>query len=255
MQPTVYAFICGHTTIAHQLIVDGAEGMITLPVPAFLIDHPEGLFVFDTGFNRRVHSDPQGGYVPGDFYNTRRLDFSPEEELPTQMRRTGFDPGAVRFVANSHLHYDHCGGNDLFPQATVLLQEAEYLAAATASDEVMAYRKPDFLTGQTKLLLNGEHDVFGDGSVRLVPTYGHTPGHQSLRIQTAENPVLLTADACYLEQTLEATAIPGQKTDEQAFRDSLNIIRAFRDSGGLVAFGHDADFWQRMPLAPQPLAR
>lgn len=251
--PTVYAFICGYTTIPSKGIIRGTDGLITLPVPAFVIRHPAGMMVFDTGFNRRIHTDPHGDYAPPEFYNSREHDFSSDDELSVQMRKVGLNPDDVLYVVNSHLHYDHCGGNDQFPAATVIVQEREYNAAVTAPEDKFGYRKLDFMTQQTKILLNGGYDVFGDASVVLVTTPGHTPGHQSLIVKTAQGPQMLTADACYMQKTLVDTAIPGILTNEDQFRDSLAEIRRFRDETGFIVYGHDPEFWNRIPLAPDPL--
>ncbi|MGW5152896.1 N-acyl homoserine lactonase family protein [Rhodococcus koreensis] len=252
--PTIYAFICGHANIPASFILDGAEGMMRLPVPGYVVVHPEGNLVFDTGFNTRVHHDPDGDYVPEGFYATRDLQFTQDDEMARQMREAGFDPDSVRFVANSHLHYDHAGGNDQFPAATLILQEDEYRTALRQPDDFPGYRKKDFLTGQNKLLVNGVYDVFGDGTVILEPTPGHTPGHQSLRITANGQTTFLTADACYLEATLDSNSVPGIKSDEGQFLASLAAIRAIRDEGAFVVFGHDPELWARLPKAPEPLA-
>ncbi|MGO1183311.1 MAG: N-acyl homoserine lactonase family protein [Micrococcaceae bacterium] len=250
---SIYAVICGYTTVPASFIVAGEEGTRRLPVPSFLIRHPQGDLVFDTGFNARLHTDPEQNYVPEGFFETREFEFGPADESARQFRNAGFDPDAVRYVATSHLHYDHTGGNHQFPGATVILQEAEYLAGARAPEDFPGYRHADFLTGQNKLLINGEHDVFGDGSVRLVPTYGHTPGHQSLVVELTTGPVMLTADACYLERTLEEGVLPGVISDPERFTASLATISAFRDAGGRVVVGHDPDYWGAADLAPRPL--
>lgn len=252
-QVSIYAVICGYTTVPASFMVAGEDGTARLPVPSYLIRHPQGDLVFDTGFNPRMHTDQKGSYVPEGFFETRHFDFGPEDEAAHQFRVAGFEPDDVRYVAVSHLHYDHAGGNALFPRATVILQENEYRAGARAAEDYPAYRPADLQTDQPKLLVNGEHDVFGDGSVRLVPTYGHTPGHQSLVVQTAGKPTMLTADACYLQRTLDEGVLPGIIADEDGFKGSLATISEFRDAGGRVVFGHDPDYWASAPLAPQPL--
>lgn len=253
--PLIYAFICGRTTVPARGILRGRKGFITLPVPAFVIVHESGVVVFDSGFSSRIHTDPSNEYAPPEFYRGRWHEFFPEDELSAQMYRAGMDPDNVSFVINSHFHYDHCGGNDQFPRATVIVQEQEFRTAMAAPDEKLGYRKMDFMTQQRKILLNGCLDVFGDETVVALPTPGHTPGHQSLVVTTAGGrQVMLTADACYMQETLADTVLPEILTDEKQFRESLTEIRHFKERSGFIAYGHDPEFWSSAPLAPEPLA-
>ena len=254
--PDVLAFVCGTLSIPHGFLVEGAEGTITVPVPAYLIRHPahprDGL-LFDTGQNRLTYLDPQA-YMPDGALATRTFHFTAADELPTQMLAAGLDPVDVRWVANSHLHYDHCGGNALFPDATVLVQRAEWDVAMLAPADSTAYRKVDFVTGQDVELVDGERDVFGDGTVRLIPTHGHTPGHQSLLVETTSGPLLLAADACYLQETLDDFALPGIVSDRPAVVRVLESFRRMREAGTTVVFGHDPEFWRQQRLAPELLS-
>ena len=148
-------------------------GRLTVPVTAYLIEHPAGLALFDTGPGPRSEEDAL---------------------IDARLRAVGVDPGQVSLILNSHLHSGHAGGNALLPAASVIVQQAEWHLAVTGTDS--AYHAPDFDTGQPVITVTGAHDVFGDGSVVLVPTPGHTPGHQSARVQTSGGEVLLAGDAC-----------------------------------------------------------
>jgi len=101
--------------------------------------------------------------------------------------------------------------------------------------------------------VDGEHDVFGDGRVVCVPTYGHTPGHQSLRVELDDGPVVLTADACYLRRTLDDMHLPSVVDDPDAMRRSLERLRALRDAGARLIYGHDPEAWRAVPQAPRPV--
>lgn len=253
--PRLYAFICGQHTIPSERMIAGTTGLITIPIPAFVIEHPEGLILFDTGFNRRVHQN-LASYYPAEALKPIKFHFTPEEELATQMRNAGFDPGSVRLIVNSHLHYDHCGGNLQFPEAAVMVQRAEWEAANAAPPEKAAYRQVDFRTGQTMELIEGEHDIFGDGSLVLVPTSGHTPGHQALHVRHAGGVAILAGDACYMRGTLiEDDMLPDVSVtaDPAAYKASLESLRALHQSGAMVYVGHDPEFWSTQPLAPKPL--
>jgi glyoxylase-like metal-dependent hydrolase (beta-lactamase superfamily II) len=103
-------------------------------------------------------------------------------------------------------------------------------------------------------LLDGEHDMFGDGSVVCLPTYGHTPGHQSLRLRLDSGEVVLAADACYFCQTLRKRRLPRNMYDRAAMLASLDRLEALEKSGARIYFGHDPKFWRSVPQAPAVIA-
>ena len=100
------------------------------------------------------------------------------------------------------------------------------------------------------LTVDGEHDVFGDGRVVCFPTYGHTPGHQSLRLRLDDRTVVLTGDACYLRRTLDEMHLPAVVDDPDAMRRSLERLRALRDAGAMIIYGHDPGEWLHVAQAP-----
>ena len=140
----------------------------------------------------------------------------------------------------SHLHFDHCGGNSALGDVPVLVQRNEW-DAAHGGDPFAGYQDHDFDTGQDVRLLDGEHDVFGDGSVVCFPTPGHTAGHQSLRVRTADSEVVLTGDACYFRESLETGRLPVFGHDPDAQRRSLDVLRSMESAGSRLCFGHDPD--------------
>ncbi|TMA34784.1 MAG: MBL fold metallo-hydrolase, partial [Deltaproteobacteria bacterium] len=100
------------------------------------------------------------------------------------------------------------------------------------------------------LAVDGEHDLFGDGSVVCLPTYGHTPGHQSLRVRLAGGDAVLTADACYLRRTLEELHLPAIVHDPAAMLAALHRLRELQQAGARIFYGHDPEFWATVPQAP-----
>lgn len=102
-------------------------------------------------------------------------------------------------------------------------------------------------------MIDGEHDVFGDGSVVCIPTFGHTPGHQSLRVRLASGDVILAADACYFRRSLEALHLPKTGHDHVAMHDSLALLKAMAKRGTRIFYGHDPEFWQALPHAPEAI--
>ena len=108
----------------------------------------------------------------------------------------------------------------------------------------------DFDLGHKLRIVDGEHDVFGDGSVVCLPTHGHTAGHQSLRLRLDSGEVVLAADACYFCRTLRERRLPRNVHDRAAMLTSLDRLEALERSGTRIYFGHDPEFWRSVPQAP-----
>lgn len=252
--PEIYAFIAGTHTIPARFMIEGREGTITVPIPSYLIRHPDGNLLFDTGLARGSRLDPEA-YLGPSAPESMRFHFTAEQEVPTQLKKTfGIDADDIALIANSHLHYDHCGGNELFPNARVIVQRREFASSVLSPSSTVADLRSHFeIDGQQMLLVDGEYDIFGDGSVVLFPTNGHTPGHQSLRVRTANGPYVLAADSCYLQETLDELALPGVIADPNAILGVLMHYREMRLDGDTIVFGHDPDFWSKVPLAPEAL--
>jgi glyoxylase-like metal-dependent hydrolase (beta-lactamase superfamily II) len=104
-------------------------------------------------------------------------------------------------------------------------------------------------------MVDGEHDVFGDGTVILIPTYGHTPGHQSLLVRAGKGTTIVCAsDACYTRENMDRDVLPKILWNPSVMHDSLATLRKLRDSAGATMFyGHDPDQWVATPRAPAPL--
>jgi glyoxylase-like metal-dependent hydrolase (beta-lactamase superfamily II) len=233
-------------------------GRITIPVICFLIAHPRGHVLVDTGVHRQAQADPVGrmGERRAKLFGMRG---TPRDEVVSQLALLGLQPSDVRYVVNSHLHFDHCGGNEFFPSSTILVQQREMDAARrVVAGEAMSYNpsRIDFDHPLDYQLVDGEHDVFGDGQVVLLPTYGHTPGHQSVRVRAAKGAdFVLTADACYTRENMDRDVLPTVLWDAAEMSRSLGVLRDWRDKKGAdVIYGHDAAQWQHLRRAPAALA-
>jgi glyoxylase-like metal-dependent hydrolase (beta-lactamase superfamily II) len=178
------------------------------------------------------------------------------DDVVSQLARAGLQPDAITYVVNSHLHFDHCGGNEFFPHAIFLVQTPE-MEAARHPGGVVSYSPSaiDFDHPLNYQLVDGEHDVFGDGKVLLIPTYGHTPGHQSLLVRASKDvQMVFTADACYTRENLDRDVLPRVLWDASIMSHSLATLRHLRDrQGATLLYGHDPDQWQAMPRVPVPL--
>jgi glyoxylase-like metal-dependent hydrolase (beta-lactamase superfamily II) len=139
------------------------------------------------------------------------------------------------------LHVDHAGGLCGVPNARILVQRDEWAAAFHPGlIEFGVFNPDDFDIGLDRVELDGEHDVFGDGSVRLVPTPGHTHGHQSLVI---ENRLLLVGDACYCRLALDLDALPAFAADADLQRKTFAWLREQESAGIKLVFSHDTPQW------------
>ena len=252
MTVDLYALTCGHLTIPKAFMLEGVEGTIKVPVPSYLVVHPKGKVLFDSGLH--VDSQADAAAYAGDFlYSFHDFHFTAGEQIDARLRTIDFDPSSVDLVINSHLHFDHCGGNAQLPNATVVVQRREWEHAHRDDAERKGYLTGDFDTGQLIRLVEGETDIFGDGSAVIIPSYGHTPGHQSLRVRTATTEFLLCGDACYLRQSLDDLHLPGIIADPDAALDTLQRFRALEAGGTRIMFGHDPTFWTSVPQAPDRL--
>ena len=233
--------------------MDGGAGEITLPVPVFLIEHPKGSALFDTGLHPDCQHDPDGRLGPR-LAGLFRIGFQPGEEVGAQLEMIDRDPGKIDLIINSHFHFDHVGGNALIPNATMLVQRHEWEAGLDPDIAARhGYNPRDFDLGHKVRLVDGEHDVFGDGSVVCLPTPGHTPGHQSLKLRLTGGDVVLAADSCYFCRTLRERRLPRFVYDRDQMHASLDRLAALEKSGARIFFGHDPDFWATIPQAPAAL--
>jgi len=236
---------CGRLTGDLAMFESGGEGSVTLPVSAWLVRHPKGTVLFDTGM---PSSFVEGSDRTGRIEAFLAIDFGDGDRVDMQLEGQGQDPGRVDFVVVSHLHFDHAGGLAMIPNATLVIQQSEWEAGLAAADGDTLHPREDFDLGHPLLLVDGEHDLFGDGAVVCVPTPGHTAGHQSLKVRLADGrDIVFTADCCYFARTLESGALPTFGHDLEQQGRSLAHLRRLRDDGVMIIPGHDNDWVSRMP--------
>jgi glyoxylase-like metal-dependent hydrolase (beta-lactamase superfamily II) len=216
---------------------------MTIPIPCYLVEHPEaGPFLVDTGLHASVADDPAAnlGRVAKLMYSIR---MTTDDAAPAQLQARGIDPAQIGLVLMTHLHYDHASGASQFPNATVLVERREWEAAQRGGFR-QGYHRPHFDPRLDWRAIDVEHeaDLFGDGSVVLLHTPGHTPGHLSLllRLESGER-LLLTADAAYAKQTLADRWLPLFVDDETAYFASLDRLIAQAAAADHCDGGHDPD--------------
>jgi N-acyl homoserine lactone hydrolase len=237
---------CGWLKTDRSTVLDGGHGPARLPIPSWLVVHPSGqTLLFDTGMHTALQTD-MSRYPALSFFEP---DYAPGEEVSARAREADVDPNDVDIIVFSHLHFDHCGGTNLIPNARVVVQEAEWRAGH--QEQLIAagvYHPADFDLGHDVQQIVGVHDVFGDGSVECVPTPGHTAGHQSLRVSLDSGPVVLTGDCVYWQEMLEKMLLPPFGFDHEQQLESMRRLAEMRDAEGCkLLFGHDADQWSDLP--------
>lgn len=240
---------CGWLTGPLQGFLAGERGRLRVPVPCFLIDHPRGKVLFDSGLHPDTQSAPAERLgEAGKFFD---VEFYAGEEVGARLAAIDIDAASIGYLVNSHLHFDHTGGNATIPNARVVVQRAEWEAGRDADLIRKNYYDPkDYDLGHEVLTVSGEHDLFGDGRVVCMPTFGHTPGHQSLRVRLDGKEFVLASDACYLRRTLDELHLPGVAYDPAAMLDSLRGLRVLRDAGVHIVYGHDPEYWASVAQAP-----
>lgn len=238
---------CGTLTSSMAMFeAGGDETRIAVPVPSWLIRHPDGLVLVDTGMSPALQS-------PGPYLDAVSLFFevglTDEQLVGAALAQHDVDAADIDIVILTHLHYDHAGGLVQIPNARVIVQAADWVAGA--DDEIAAanaFVADDYNLGHDRVLIDGDHDVFGDGRVTCLSTPGHTPGHQSVQVRLAEETVVLCGDCAYFERTLAGGPLPGFGHDLAQHADSLARLNGLGRAGARLIPGHDADVFARLPM-------
>ena len=235
-----------------------ARRWVRVPIHCYLLEHRNGLVLFDTGLDPAIASDPRYIRSPlGRFLLRRlfRLHIGPEDALDRRLAALGFRASDVRTAVLSHLHFDHVGGIAHVPQADLLVSRDEWAQLSTPRPQkkwvlrehvelpTARWRPIDFAPTDDPLLapFGGAHDVFADGSMVLLPTPGHSPGSLSMLVRsTGGPPLLLVGDLAYELDALTIDRVPGIG-DASRLRESFANVRHLRERlpGLVVLPAHD----------------
>lgn len=222
---------------AQLRVITGEDGSVTLPITSWLIEHPKGLVLFDTGMHQGLQHDVSR---LGRTVEAFRPDYHPGEEVSARLNSREVRPSDIDLIIFSHLHFDHAGGTAEIPDARIVVNRNEWEAGHDqALIERGVYDPIDYDHGHDVEQVDGHHDVFGDGTLVCVPTPGHTPGHQALRVELASGPVVLTGDCVYFERMLDEMLVPKFGHDTEQQRASMTALAKLRDDGCRLLYGHD----------------
>jgi N-acyl homoserine lactone hydrolase len=234
----------------------GGQGNIDwAPVGFYVITHPKGNIIFDTGNNDKTITDPDGWWGP--LAKGFGLKMTKDDAIPAQLAKIGLKTDDIKYVVVGHLHLDHGGNISQFPNATLVAQNDELKAAWWPDVGYSLYYIPgDFeVTKKMNIIrLEGDTDLFGDGTFRLYKAPGHTPGSQFAVVRLKNTgPVILTSDTVYMLESLEKNLIPPipGTWNPKAMYEGYQRIRLIRDTEGAKLFiAHDPELFKAAKHAP-----
>ncbi|MDC0008158.1 N-acyl homoserine lactonase family protein [bacterium] len=220
--------------------------------PFYVISHSEGNLMWDAGLPEMLVGMPEPFTPPPGAFTISRKD-----SVLNQLKSIGMTPDDIKYIALSHTHFDHSGHANVFNNSTWLVQEPEY--AMITSDEVKNGENAGLYDAIAELTnvqkLNGDYDVFGDSTVVIKSMPGHTPGHQVLYLDLAENgPTLLTGDLYHMHKSREKRTVPSFNFDVAETLKSMDTFEAFtKEKDAKVIIQHSKEDFNKMPKAPKYL--
>ena len=224
---------------------------IMIPINMWIIDHPMGLIVYDTGNNVAISDGNCTSHWNEGFCGLLQPSQTRDDVIDKILERVGFSAGDVKIVITSHSHLDHIGNIEMFPDAIHVIQKKELYQAwwpekfQRGGAHVMA--DYDDARDFTYFELNGDYDLFGDGSVVVVSTPGHTLGHQSVKVRMNDTgTVILTQDAVWVKENLEGHPA-GLNYSILDYTNSVNRIKMIRDiENAQIWMGHSMEQYEAM---------
>jgi N-acyl homoserine lactone hydrolase len=216
----------------------------------YVIKHPKGTVMFDSGAHPTLASDPASRL--GDAYASFQVMISPDDHIEKRLATIGMTPGDIDVVVQSHLHFDHCGGLAWLKHAPILVQREELTFAYDPPVyQRQIYMPSDFDIGLNFQPLDGDHDVFGDGRVNVISTPGHTRGHQSLLVRLEGQTIFLLADASYLLRKIRERRLPAVIWSPDAMVASWERIEQIEaEEGARLMTTHEPDYETSVRMAP-----
>ncbi len=214
----------------------------------YVIKHPKGNLLWDAGLPENLIGQPAYTSPDGAFTVTRK------DSIVNQLKSIDLTPNDINYIAFSHIHFDHTGSADKFGNATWLVQSPEfdfYKGEEIKNNSLYATTVLDKLSEINKL--NGDHDVFGDGSVIIKSMPGHTPGHQVLYLNLTNNgPILLSGDLYHFKQNRAEKIVPQFNYNVSETDKSIKVFEDFaKQNNAKVYIQHEVKDFAKMPKAPK----
>lgn len=252
----LYRIDCGHSLANDESVWTPGENIgksIEFSSTCYLIRHGGSSLMWDTGVPEATIGDPKGwSTLP------KLIVYHLDRTITSQLAEIGLKTGDIDYVAISHTHGDHIGNVKLFPDATVLLQRAEYdwINSGPPTDpnlnQLVTLARQLMGHPRNLKLIDGDLDVFGDGSVILISTPGHTPGSQSLMVHLANSGyIVLSGDVVHLEENFAKNIVPALNVDKAQSLASMQRIRDIMQKYNAKLFiNHDKAQADRLKLIP-----
>ncbi len=246
----MWAFPGARLTMPRSFLMQGGDNTpVTSVTPSFLIEHPKGLLLFDTGCNSKILDDPVGYWGP--LAEHVPIQWNRDETLDRQIVRAGYKLDDVKYVVLSHAHLDHAGGLALFPKAKFIVGAGELRYAYWPDpDRRGAFILEDYLPTRNFqwVELDRDLDLFGDGSVQFLFTPGHTPGESSLMVNLPNRRIILTGDTVHLRAQLAAEVTMPLSVDPISSVISLKRLKAMSELwDARIWISHDPEDWAEYP--------
>ncbi|OYX00778.1 MAG: MBL fold metallo-hydrolase [Rhizobiales bacterium 32-66-8] len=236
------------TVVIDSPAADRSE-TIELPVSCFLMRHPQGNVLFDTGCHPSVASDAEARW--GSMARAMTPLMSGDDTVLSGLACIGLGADDIDVVVCSHFHPDHCGCNAFFKKATFLVHARELAAAKADKAESAGYLPVEWDHPMPMETLDGQRDLFGDGRIVLIPLPGHTPGLTGALVSLdRDGQFLLASDAVSLRSTLTQNIVPKNTWNPDQFLESVTEIRRIETSGARVLCGHDDEQWASLRKGP-----
>ena len=244
----LYVFECGRLrfdTVERFGIADDETDVRELIVPCYVVDHPAGTLLWDGGLPSAAAE------TEGWSDNGQRLDRTFAEQLAEY--DLGVDLGSFDYVAFSHIHFDHIGVASEVTGGTWLVQQGDLDAAfPEGTGAEAAIPLLDNMRSVERMVLDGDHDVFGDGRVQIVSAPGHTPGHQVLFLDLAETgPLVLSGDLYHFRLSREERRVPTFNFDAEMTLESMEKVETFvAERNATFWIEHDLALFETLQTAP-----
>lgn len=218
----------------------------------YLIQHAAGWMLWDTGNADRLAALPAGQTNPAGTITAFM-----KKPLADSLKEIGVSPAQIRHFAMSHSHGDHSGNANQFAASTLYMQRAEHDAVFGPEPEKFNFVAANFaaLRDAKIVLLNGDHDVFGDGAVQIKSAPGHTPGHQALLVRLPKSgPVLLSGDMVHLNYSWQNNIVPSFNFDVARSRATIDAMKQLvQQNGATLWVNHDLEQHKALPKSPQSI--
>jgi len=252
----LYRLDCGHSLANDESVWTPGQNVgrsIEFSSTCWLVRHGSDWLLWDTGVPETTLNDPRGwSTLP------KLIVYHLDRSVTGQLAEIGLKPDDIGRVAISHTHGDHIGNVGLFPNSTIVMQRAEYSWIHSPDgpndnvNQLMALARKLLGTPKNLQLVDGDTDVFGDGSVTLISTPGHTPGHESLLVHLRKSGfIMLSGDVVHSEENFEKNIVPSLNTSAADSIASMERVRRLIKTYKATLFiNHDKSQTDKLKLIP-----